>query len=121
MCGVCDCDEATSTTSEAHSQSRRVSSSRAERTPSKTDDLARKNRQFLAERRVQMLNLIGAPGAGKTALLEATIRALRSQFELGVLGGDQATELDAARIARAGAPVVQITTGTGCHVDATMV
>ncbi|HEY2405449.1 MAG TPA: hydrogenase nickel incorporation protein HypB [Polyangiaceae bacterium] len=87
----------------------------------KNDGLARKNRDFLRERRIAMLNLIGSPGAGKTALLEATIRTLRDELDLAVLEGDQATELDAARIARAGAPVVQITTGAGCHLDAQMV
>src|SRR5438105_700017 len=55
------------------------------------DELARKNRDFLGERQITMLNLIGAPGAGKTALLEATIREFGSEFELGVLEGDPAT------------------------------
>jgi hydrogenase nickel incorporation protein HypB len=67
-----------------------------------------------------MLNLIGGPGAGKTALLEATIPRL-CDVSVAVLEGDQATDLDALRIARTGCPVVQINTGPGCHLDAAMV
>jgi hydrogenase nickel incorporation protein HypB len=67
------------------------------------------------------VNLIGSPGAGKTALLEATIRALGSEVPLTVLEGDQATDHDARRIERAGGRAIQINTDAGCHLDATMV
>src|SRR4051812_25707456 len=65
----------------------------------KNDQLARANRAWLAERGVTMLNLIGSPGAGKTALLEATIRRVRTELDVVVLEGDQATDRDAERIA----------------------
>jgi hydrogenase nickel incorporation protein HypB len=91
-------------------------------------DLLAKNRRLADENRLAfarsgtiVLNFIGSPGAGKTALLEATIRALKSEVPLVVLEGDQATDLDAQRIASAGARVAQINTGAGCHLDAAMV
>src|SRR5262249_6988506 len=71
--------------------------------------------------KVRVLNLIGAPGASKTALLESTIRALRGNHGMSVIEGDQATARDADRIRAAGAPVVQINTGSGCHLDASMI
>jgi hydrogenase nickel incorporation protein HypB len=87
----------------------------------KNDRLAADNRTWLAEQRVAMFNLIGSPGAGKTALLEATVRRLAGEVELAVLEGDQATDLDAERIRRAGCRVLQFNTGAGCHLDASMI
>jgi hydrogenase nickel incorporation protein HypB len=87
----------------------------------KNDALAQKNRDWFAGREILALNLVSAPGAGKTSLIERTIAELRSQSPLFVIGGDQATANDAERIRAAGAPVVQVNTGTGCHLDAEMV
>jgi hydrogenase nickel incorporation protein HypB len=87
----------------------------------KNDALAQKNRGWFLGREILALNLVSAPGAGKTTLLERTIRDLRGELTLGVLEGDQATGNDGERIRAAGAPVVQINTGTGCHLDALMV
>ena len=84
------------------------------------DRLARELRTRFDKARIVALNLIGAPGAGKTALLEATIRGLRD-LRVAVIEGDQATDHDAQRIASAGAPVIQVNTGTGCHLDAAMI
>jgi len=83
----------------------------------KNQRLAEQNRAWLAERSVLAFNLMGSPGAGKTALLEAIARFAP---ELGalVVEGDQATERDAERIRRAGCRAIQINTGTGCHLDA---
>lgn len=67
------------------------------------------------------LNLIGAPGAGKTALLERTLWMLPDDIPVAVLEGDQETDRDAARIRATGTSVAQINTGTGCHLDAEMV
>ena len=78
-------------------------------------------RRRLAGLGVRMFNLIGAPGAVKTALLEATIQRLAGRVPLAVIEGDQATELDAERIRRAGCHALQINTGAGCHLDAEMV
>jgi hydrogenase nickel incorporation protein HypB len=83
--------------------------------------LAAANRRAAERDRITILNLIGSPGAGKTALLEALARSLRGDLTIAVLEGDQATDLDAKRIERAGCPVVQINTGAGCHLDASMI
>jgi hydrogenase nickel incorporation protein HypB len=83
--------------------------------------LAERNRGWLAGRNILALNLVSSPGAGKTTLLERTIRDLGSRLPFFVLEGDQETTRDAERIRAAGCRVVQINTGTGCHLDAAMV
>jgi hydrogenase nickel incorporation protein HypB len=87
----------------------------------KNDVLAQRNRGWFAGREILALNLVSAPGAGKTSLIERTIAELRGELPLFVIEGDQATANDAERIRTAGAPVVQVNTGTGCHLDAEMV
>jgi hydrogenase nickel incorporation protein HypB len=87
----------------------------------KNDALAARNRAWFAGREILAVNLVSSPGAGKTTLLERTIRDLQGQHAIGVLEGDQATTLDGDRIRAAGAPVVQVNTGTGCHLEADMV
>ena len=87
----------------------------------KNTRIARETRRAAADRQIALFNLIGSPGAGKTALLEATIRRLRVHVPLAVLEGDQATDRDAKRIESAGCRVVQINTGAGCHLDASMI
>ncbi|MCW8809045.1 MAG: hydrogenase nickel incorporation protein HypB, partial [Rhodanobacter sp.] len=68
-----------------------------------------------------VINLMSSPGAGKTALLEASIDALKDEFSIAVIEGDLETENDARRIRARGVPAVQITTGSACHLDAHMV
>jgi hydrogenase nickel incorporation protein HypB len=87
----------------------------------KNDTLAEANRAWFAGREILALNLVSSPGAGKTTLLERTIRDLKSELDLFVVEGDQATTNDGERIRAAGAPVVQVNTGTGCHLEADMV
>ncbi len=87
----------------------------------KNDGIAARNRDRLAGRGVRMLNLMSSPGAGKTTLLEHTARALAGTLGIAVIEGDQETALDANRISAAGCRVVQINTGSGCHLDAAMV
>ena len=87
----------------------------------KNDAQAAKNRAWFAGREILALNLISSPGAGKTTLLERTIRDLAGELSLYVIEGDQATAKDGERIRNAGASVVQVNTGTGCHLDAEMV
>jgi len=87
----------------------------------KNDALARENRAWFKGREILALNLVSSPGAGKTTLLERTIRDLASELNLFVIEGDQATANDGARIRAAGAPAVQVNTGTGCHLEADMV
>lgn len=85
------------------------------------DVLARKLRDRFRDAGVHVINLVSSPGAGKTALLERLLTELRASYRVAALVGDLATENDAARLARSGAPVQQITTGTICHLDASMV
>jgi hydrogenase nickel incorporation protein HypB len=82
---------------------------------------AERNRGWFAGREVFAVNLMSSPGAGKTSILERTIHDLRDRLPVSVLEGDQATTADADRIRATGAAVVQINTGTGCHLDAHMV
>ena len=87
---------------------------------SANDDQARHNRSHFDRHQVLALNLMSSPGAGKTALLEATIEVLRDEVNIAVIEGDLETENDALRIRAKGIPAVQITTGTACHLDAHM-
>jgi hydrogenase nickel incorporation protein HypB len=85
------------------------------------DHLADHNRTHFDRQGVLAINLMSSPGAGKTALLETTLDALKSEFNMAVIEGDLETENDAARIRKKGVPVVQITTGSACHLDAHMI
>jgi hydrogenase nickel incorporation protein HypB len=87
----------------------------------KNDVLARELRARFGKAEVFVTNLVSGPGAGKTALLERTLRELRADFRVAALVGDLATDNDAQRLERSGALVRQITTGTVCHLDAEMI
>jgi hydrogenase nickel incorporation protein HypB len=87
---------------------------------SANDRLAQENRLRLDAHRVFSLNLMASPGAGKTSLIEQTVKGLAGQLRLAVIDGDIATSLDADRAAAAGAAAVQINTGGECHLDAVM-
>jgi len=83
--------------------------------------LAAVNRARLDAAGVMGLNFMASPGAGKTSLIEATIRGLHGRARLAVIDGDIATSIDADRAAAAGATAVQINTGGDCHLDAIMI
>ncbi len=85
------------------------------------DIVARELRQRFHDAGVFVVSLVSSPGSGKTAFLEKTLTLLRPDFRVAALVGDLATENDAARLARSGAPVRQITTGTLCHLEAAMI
>jgi hydrogenase nickel incorporation protein HypB len=85
------------------------------------DRTAAHNRDHFDSHGVVAFNLMSSPGAGKTALLEATIDALKPDFRIAVVEGDLETDNDARRIRARGVPAVQITTGGACHLDARMV
>lgn len=87
----------------------------------KNDRIAAENRGWLKGRNTLALNLVSSPGAGKTTLLVRTICDLREELPISVIEGDQATTHDANRIRETGCSVVQINTGTGCHLEAAMV
>jgi hydrogenase nickel incorporation protein HypB len=86
----------------------------------KNDGLAQANRRWLQKRGITALNVMSSPGSGKTTLLVRTIGDLVGELAFAVIEGDQETQLDAERIRATGAPVVQINTGSGCHLDADM-
>ncbi|MFO1432082.1 MAG: hydrogenase nickel incorporation protein HypB [Candidatus Competibacteraceae bacterium] len=85
------------------------------------DHQAEHNRAHLDGYGVLAVNLMSSPGSGKTRLLEATIEALQGSLKVAVIEGDLETENDAARVRAKGVPVVQITTGSACHLDAHLV
>ncbi|WP_411870096.1 hydrogenase nickel incorporation protein HypB [Vulcanococcus limneticus] len=82
---------------------------------------AEHNRQHFDAWELLCLNVMSSPGAGKTSLLERSLAQLRSEFAMAVLEGDMTTQLDAERLEAIGIPVVPITTGRACHLDAAMV
>jgi len=83
--------------------------------------IARENKRLFDESGVLVINLMSAPGAGKTSLLERTIQALKDKIRMGVVEGDIQTSKDAERIASFNIPVVQINTDGACHLDGNMV
>ncbi|MGE3276458.1 MAG: hydrogenase nickel incorporation protein HypB [Vicinamibacterales bacterium] len=108
MCDVCGCGDK-SVPVEVH-----------DRILSGNDRQAGHNREHFVDAGVLAINVMGSPGAGKTALLEATARHF-GKGRLGALAGDLATENDANRLTAAGIPALSITTGSACHLDADMV
>ena len=86
----------------------------------KNDLLAARNRGWFDGRGISAVNVMSSPGSGKTTLLERTIRDLGGEIAMSVIEGDQETLLDAERIRATGARVVQVNTGSGCHLDADM-
>ncbi len=87
----------------------------------KNNLLAERNRGYFDARKIFVLNLLSSPGSGKTSLLEKIIPALKQHVPVAVIEGDQQTTNDAVRIQALGVPVIQINTGSGCHLDALMV
>jgi hydrogenase nickel incorporation protein HypB len=109
MCETCGCGDPALMPVDVH-----------ERLLAGNDAQARHNREHFDAHGVTAVNVMGSPGAGKTALLEATARA-RGARRVGALAGDLATDRDAARLEAAGIPALSITTGSACHLDAEMV
>jgi hydrogenase nickel incorporation protein HypB len=87
----------------------------------KNDRLAERNRGFFRARGLLVLNFLSSPGSGKTTFIRESVRKLGPELKTGVIVGDLATDNDAQRLRESGAPVVQITTGTVCHLEAEMV
>ena len=110
MCETCGCGDETLVPVEVH-----------DRLLAENDRTANHLREHFGELGVLALNLMGSPGSGKTALLEATARRTAGRIRLGALSGDLATDRDAARLRAAGIPAREITTGSACHLDAELV
>ncbi len=87
----------------------------------KNNLLAERNRGFFEAKKIKAINMVSSPGSGKTSILEKTIRDSVTPGGIFIIEGDQQTMLDADRIEKAGAPVVQVNTGNGCHLDAQMI
>jgi hydrogenase nickel incorporation protein HypB len=87
----------------------------------RNDALAGSLRARFADSNTFVVNLLSSPGSGKTTLLRETLARLRPTHDVGALVGDQATDLDARRLAESGAPVKQITTSAECRLDAEMI
>ncbi|MCG8409067.1 MAG: hydrogenase nickel incorporation protein HypB [Phycisphaerales bacterium] len=87
----------------------------------KNENAAAENRARLDELGITCVNLLGGAGSGKTSILEAVVPKLCASVRVAVLEGDLATTKDADRIARLNVPVVQLLTGGGCHLNATLV
>ena len=85
------------------------------------DQLAAENRDYLTQRHVYGVNLVGSPGCGKTTLLEGLFSRLKGSLNPGVIEGDIAGQIDAERMMKIGVPVVQINTEGMCHLDANMI
>lgn len=83
--------------------------------------LAERNRGYFEAKNILTINLVSSPGSGKTTFLEKTISDLKNELSFSVIEGDQQTMNDANRINATGAPVIQINTGNGCHLDAEMI
>ncbi len=87
----------------------------------KNNLVAERNRGYFEAKNIFVLNLVSSPGSGKTTILEKTISALKNQITCAVIEGDQQTMNDAERIDATGVAVVQVNTGTGCHLDSEMI
>jgi hydrogenase nickel incorporation protein HypB len=110
MCETCGCGDSAIVSVDLH-----------EKILAANERTAEHNRDHFARHRVLALNLMGSPGSGKTALLEATARSLGAGWRIGAVSGDLATDRDAERLRAAGIPAATITTGSACHLDAEMV
>lgn len=118
MCDTCGCEDRDHS-HETETGARKIPV--VQKILSANDQAALENREHLATHNITTINIMSSPGAGKTTLLMATIAALEGTVRMGVIEGDVASQVDAERIATTGAPVVQINTGGGCHLDAPMV
>ena len=109
MCTTCGCGDSELVPVELH-----------EKILAGNDRTAAHNREHFREAGVLALNIMGSPGSGKTAVLEATARVMKG-VRLGAVSADLATDNDARRLQRAGIPSKAITTGQACHLDAELV
>src|SRR5512139_3988798 len=110
MCEDCGCGDTELVSVDLH-----------ERILAGNDKMAAHLREHFIESHVLAINLMGSPGAGKTAVLEQTAKAAGGRYRLGAVSGDLATDRDGARLRAAGIQASTITTGSACHLDAKLV
>lgn len=133
MCGTCGCD-GIGARIEGQPHTHRRLGRRMKSTPERTrliqveqdllaqnDALAAANRARFKTLNLLALNLVSSPGAGKTTLLVETLKRIKDRLPLAVIEGDQETTFDADRIRATGVKALQVNTGKGCHLDASMV
>lgn len=85
------------------------------------DRIANLNKDLFTSKGILAINMMSAPGAGKTTIIEHTIHALKNDYRIGVIEGDIQSTYDAEKIAATGVQVVQINTGGACHLDGNMI
>ena len=116
MCDSCGCHSQTTSHDNSSSQSIDVNLSLFDA----NNIRAAQNKEHFDSLGIVAVNLISSPGSGKTTLLERTIDEIGNEITIGVIEGDIETERDAERIRAKGVPVIQLTTGGACHLDASM-
>jgi hydrogenase nickel incorporation protein HypB len=128
MCNTCGCNVTTGNVHLIHGDGKLAKTAHGHESISilqgllsENDHQALHNHEHFDTHGVLAINLMSSPGSGKTALLEATIRALKDEFQIAVIEGDLETENDAQRIRQTGVPAIQIVTGTACHLDAHLI
>jgi hydrogenase nickel incorporation protein HypB len=124
MCGNCGCNNIDEISIHSHQHSDRKPIKTLAITQSilsKNDRFAERNRGYFLAKGLLVLNVLSSPGSGKTAFLERTIVDLKERLKIGVIVGDLETDNDAQRLHNSGAQVMQINTGSICHLEADMV
>lgn len=122
MCETCGCGTANEEHQHQHEHGHEHTHTKTvtleQKVLARNDELAEQNRAWLTERGVTAINLISAPGSGKTLLLEKTLERLNGRIKCAVITGDQQTDRDAQRLQGKGAKIHQIETISSCHLDA---
>ena len=88
---------------------------------SANEAIASRNREQLDKHGILTINIMSSAGAGKTSLVLQTIHQLKPEMKVAVIEGDVASSIDADKVSQQGAPVVQINTDGGCHLEANMI
>lgn len=119
MCDACGCDLASNQHHDHDSDPRLIEVHQS--LLAANDAIAAENKIHFEAMGAVAINLISSPGSGKTTLLEKTIERLKDSIRIGVIEGDIETDRDAQRIRAKGVPVIQLTTGGACHLDAAQI
>ena len=125
MCDSCNCGTAKAKIITGHHHHHKPSKKRTiqvkKNVLSSNQEIAEQNRTWFKEHHITVINMVSSPGSGKTTLLEHSLKLISKKGPVAVIEGDQQTSRDADRIATTGVPVLQVNTGAGCHLDASMI